>query len=371
MDKAQEILSELIKIPSVSSQDNFPIIQKISQYFEKYELTWQEWKRWDDTPGKNLIVKIPGKDSSASLVFVCHMDTVPSSSKWETDPFSLVEKDEKLYGLGSCDTKGGTAALISAVLSLSSQPEYDTFLVFSGDEEVSCSGMRKLQEDLFFNSPKFIFLEPTDHKILISQRGLAGMEIELHGEAQHGSYATPENNKEFSAIYQMSKVLDMLIEDAEKLAEEKDPLLGSNTQNLGIINGGTARNVMADFCKVGFDRRLLPSHNPEEEIKRLSEMVKNMYPNAKIGNTDVLPSFSTEKDAPLVSETLKIVSSKFHDADLGGFQAWSEAGLFSNFKEVIILGPGSIQQAHRANEYISINDLESFVDIFKEVILSI
>lgn len=371
MDTAQEILSELIKIPSVSSQDNSPIIQKISTYFEKYEQKMQEWKRWDDTPGKNLIVKIPGKDSSSSLVFACHMDTVPSSSKWETDPFSLIEKDEKLYGLGSCDTKGGTAALISAVLNISSQPLYDTFLVFSGDEEVSCSGMHKLKEDLFFNNPKFIFLEPTDHKVLISQRGLAGMEIELHGEAQHGSYATPEKNKEFNAIYKMSKMVQMLIEDAEKLAEEQDLLLGSNTQNLGVIQGGTARNVMADTCTVGFDRRLLPSHNPEKEIERLSEMVKNMYPDAKIGNTDVLPSFSTDKNAPLVSDTLKILYSMFQDAGLGGFQAWSEAGLFSDFKEVIILGPGSIEQAHRANEYVSKQDLEIFVNIFKEIIIGI
>ncbi len=371
MGTAQEILSELVKIPSVSSQDNSPIIEKITSWFQGYETKVQDWERPDGVKGKNLIVKISGEASSSSLVFVCHMDTVPESSKWETDPFSLVEKEGKLFGLGTCDTKGGTASLIEAFLTLNTKPKADTFLVFSGDEEVSCSGVKRLKRDLDFKNPQFIFLEPTEHRVLISQRGLAGLEIEVHGNAQHGSYATPENNADHSAIYKMSKVVNALIEDAEKMAEEKDSYLGSNTQNLGIIHGGTARNVMADVCTLGLDRRLLPAHDPDEEIERLSALVQKMYPDSKIKNTDTLPSFSTDSQKPLVANTLSILKEHFSDADLGSFQAWSEAGLLAKEGDVIIVGPGSIEQAHRANEFVLKKDLEEFVSIFQKLIIGV
>lgn len=366
-----QILSDLVAVPSVSSQDNVPVIDLISSWFTDYKKTLQDWVQKDDVPGKNLIVHLPGEDASKSLVFVCHMDTVPSSSKWDTDPFTLTEKDGKLFGLGSCDTKGGTASLIKAVLTLSDKPKFDTFLVFSGDEEVSAAGVKRLKEDMDFKNPSFVFLEPTERKVLIAQRGLAGMEIETHGEAQHGSFGTPENNRKHNAIYKMSKLLDVLVEDAEKLALENNPILGSNTQNLGVIKGGTARNVMADRCLISFDRRLLPSHDPKLEIERLSALAVNLFPDTKILHTDVLPSFSTPEDAEIVQHALKNLRSYYDDGALGGFQAWSEAGLFASDGDVIILGPGSIAQAHRANEFVPKKELEDFVNIFQKIITGV
>lgn len=369
MKSVVEILSDLVSIPSASSLDNTPIIELISGWFPDHEKTIQEWTRKDSVPGKNLIVKIPGVDQSSSLVFVCHMDTVPTSSEWETDPFKLVEKEEKLYGLGSCDTKGGVAALIHAVLNLEGKPATDTYLVFSGDEEVSCSGVKKLKEDMFFANPSFVFLEPTDRKVLVAQRGLAGMTISVAGKAQHASYATPEANAKHSAIYKMSKILDVLIKDAEEMAQEQDEFLGSNTQNLGVINGGTARNVMPDKCTLSFDRRILPKYEPSAEIVRITELLKTVAADVEVSHKDILPSFNTKKDAPLPSQTLNILKKVYLEADFGGFQAWSEAGLFAEFENVIILGPGSIAQAHKANEFIDKKELESYSPILKKIIM--
>ncbi len=369
MKSVVDILSELVAIPSSSSADNTPVINVISDWFEDYEKTIQEWERADKVPGKNLIVKIPGEDFSQSLVFACHMDTVPTSSEWETDPYTISQKNGKLYGLGSCDVKGGTAALIHAVLHLKKKPAVTTYIVFSGDEEVACTGIKRFKKEMDLPDPSFIFVEPTDKKIMISQRGLVGMKITTKGQAQHASYATPEENKKSSAIYIMSKILDTLIDDAEKMSHEKDELLGSNTQNLGVIEGGTARNVMPQSCSISFDKRLLPTHNPQDEITRLSDLAKSTHEDIEISDTEILPSFSTNKDARLSQLTLKILKERFSEANYGGFQGWSEAGLFAEYENVVVLGPGSIAQAHQANEYIDANELEEFSHIFKQLIV--
>src|SRR5579862_2874452 len=100
------LLSKLVSIDSRSSKDNIPIIRLLQKYFKNYSQTIQKWIREDGIKGENLIVKIPGKTSLSCIVFVCHMDTVPPSDAWETNPFILEEIEGRLYGLGTCDTKG-------------------------------------------------------------------------------------------------------------------------------------------------------------------------------------------------------------------------------------------------------------------------
>ena len=116
-DSVITLLSDLVAIDSQSHKGNREIISYLSKLFPHYEQTRESWVRESDgVQGENLLVKIPGKNHEQSLVFVCHMDTVPTSSAWETDPFILEEKEGKLYGLGACDTKGGVAAVIEAAL---------------------------------------------------------------------------------------------------------------------------------------------------------------------------------------------------------------------------------------------------------------
>lgn len=363
-----EFLSDLVKIPSVSNVDNTLIIEKIAEWFTDFETQIQEWVRDDGVTGKNLIIKIPGIISEKSLVFVSHMDTVPESSKWETDPFSVIEKEGKLYGLGSCDMKGGAASLIKAVLTLKKKPARDTYLVFSGDEEVSSYGALKLKESSLFSDPEFIFIEPTDNKVLISQRSVFQFDVMTQGLAQHGSYATPSENKNNNAIFKMGLLMPLLMQDANRMAGEKDKLLDSNTQNFGSITGGTARNVMADSCTLEVDRRLLPHINPQEEIKRVSSLLMEVDPTVTVRQKVSHPSFSTIESSPIVQNALNAMKSNGRNEGIGGFQAWSEAGLFSEMGNVIILGPGSIAQAHKANEFIEKKDLCEYVSIFQEII---
>lgn len=364
-----KILSDLVAIDSQSQKGNLEIIDFLAKIFAGYEQTRQKWVReQDDVTGENLTVKISGKSNEHSIVFVCHMDTVPTSSAWETDPFILEEMEGNLYGLGACDTKGGVAAVIEAALTLAEKPLYDTYLIFDGDEEVYSTGALKLAKKFSPKNPHFVFIEPTDGELHIAQRALLKFDVITHGVATHASQGTPEKNEKDSAIHKMGKVLQLLSEDAAILAQEKHPYLASSTQNFGLISGGTARNVFADKTTLTVDRRLIPEHEPQVEFERLKKLLTNEIPGTTVSLDAIEPSFSLSNENPFVVQVLQVFKNVSPQVRLGAFQAWSEAGLFADKGDVVILGPGSlIGQAHRANEYVSSQELFKFVHIYQNI----
>src|SRR5258706_3975836 len=366
-------LYELIAINSQSSLGNGEIINLLISWFSHYECTVEEWVREsDNVRGKNLLVKIPGERNDHELVFVCHMDTVPISTAWDTDPFALEEIEGNLYGLGTCDTKGGVAALIEAILTLKHKPTFDTYILFDGDEEEYTTGAKKFLKSLNFKNPSFIFIEPTDKQILIAQRGVMSATIVTHGISQHASLATTNVNQEQSAIYKMVNVMEKLIEDINEISREQDFLLGTNTQNFGLIAGGTGGNVIPDTCLLSIDRRLLPTRDPQKEKERILNLLKQIDNTAEMKDAFTAPSFLTNKNSLLVSNISTIVRKQFSRADTATFSAWSEAGLFADKGDVIILGPGSLKgQAHKANEYVNAQELFHFVHIFQNIMMEI
>lgn len=372
-DSVISLLSKLVSIDSQSHKGNLEIIAFLADVFKDYEQTRQSWIReQDDVKGENLIVKIPGKSSEHSLVFVCHTDTVPTSNAWETDPFILEESGGNLYGLGACDTKGGVVALIEAVFSLQEKPAYDTYLVFDGDEEVYSTGARKFLKHFTIPNPHFIFLEPTDRELHIAQRALLKFDITTYGISAHASLGTPERNAKENAINKMSQVLHVLIEDAKAIAEEKHAYLTSSTQNFGLLSGGTGRNVFADKATITVDRRLLPERHPQQEFSRLQRLITNVVPDATIVLDNQESGFSMTNDNKFVANVLSRYVAVDPQARLGAFQAWSEAGLFAEKGDVVILGPGSlIGQAHRANEYISAQELFQFIKVYQHILQEI
>lgn len=364
------LLSELVAIDSQSSKDNSPIISLVQKWFEKYPQTIQTWVREiDGVKGKNLIIKIAGKRSDQATVFICHLDTVPPNDSWETDPFILEEQEGNLYGLGACDTKGGVAALLQAVLTLTEKPARDTYILFDGDEEETSEGVNKFVKKCAIKNPQFIAIEPTDTQVLIAQRAIVKMKITTHGTSQHSSKATPEINEKYNAIHKMAKVMIALEKDAEKIAKEKDDFMGTNTQNFGIISGGTAHNVVPQSCSLTMHRRLLPQRDATKELQEVRKIVKEADSGASvelIGPPEL--GFKTSHDSSFAKQTLSIVKKTLPQMKFGVFIAWSEAGATNKKGESLILGPGSIQQAHRANEYINAQELFHFVEIFSNLL---
>lgn len=372
-DSVIKLLADLVGIDSQSQHGNIAIISYLSKLFKGYEQEKQSWIReQDDVRGENLIVKIPGKSSGHALVFVCHLDTVPTSSAWETDPFILEENGGNLYGLGACDTKGGIASLIEAAITLSEKSAFDTYLIFDGDEEVYSTGAIKLAKKFLIKNPHFIFIEPTDSELHIAQRALLKFDVTTHGSSIHASQATPEKNNKENAIHKMGKVLTILSEDAFSVAQAKHTYLPSSTQNFGLLSGGTARNVFADTASVTVDRRLIPEQKPIEEFQRIKTLVTQEIPGTSITLDQTLPAFAMPNDNPFVTQVFAFYTSVDPKARIGAFQAWSEAGLFADKGDVVILGPGSlVGQAHRANEFISAQELFKFVKVYQKIMQGI
>lgn len=363
------LLARLIAIDSQSSKDNAPVIALLSLWFAGYQTHIHEWTREKDgIKGKNLIVKIPGKNSEKSLVFLCHMDTVPPSSAWETDPFILEEVEGKLYGLGACDTKGGVASLIQAVFSLTQQPAVDTYLVFDGDEESTWTGAKSFHKHYALPNPTFIAVEPTDATLCLGARSILECTITTNGISTHASFGTPELNRKKNAIYKMNSILNVLIEDAHVLSQEHDALMGSNSQNIGMILGGTARNVLPDTCTMTLDRRLLPTKDMEQELLFLKEMIQLVDPHATIGSVFYQKGFRMNEDTKEIKQMVKIIQKTLPDIKAGCFQAMSEVTLFQEMGDCIVLGPGSISLAHRANEYVRSKELFDYVNIYRDII---
>ena len=366
-----DIFSKLISIDSQSFKSNFEIIDFIASLFKNFEIQIQEFVNKEGVKGKNLIVKIAGYDHSRSLVFIGHTDTVPFDKNWDTNPLELTEKNDFFYGRGVCDTKGAVAALISTVLELKDKPKYDTYLLFDGDEELFFAGAKKFKENLNLKNPHFIALEPTDNALCIGARGILEFEVKTYGKAMHASLGTPEVNNENSAIYKMSAVMSALIKDGNNEGLEKDLVMGSNSQNLGIINGGIAKNIIPDFCSLIVDRRILPSKNLENEFLRLKQLILNIDPKAIVTKTHMENGFYTDQNSAFVTNLLGLLKIKDKDFKVGSFTAMSEVAVFSNLGDCVILGPGSIQQAHQVNEFISKKELLDFKEIFKNIILNI
>lgn len=365
-------LQALVAIDSNVAISNAPLIQLLQSWFADFSTEVQEWETKDGVKSKNLVVKIPGKISTQATVFICHIDTVPTSSKWTTDPFTLVEKEDKLYGLGSCDTKGGVAALIEAVLTLKDQPGRDTYIVFDGDEENTKVGINTYLKTMDISNPQFVAIEPTDGNICISQRSLIKLRITTHGVSQHSSKAIPELNDADNAIHKMAKVMMVLQEDAKKLSEETDELLGTHTQNFGVISGGVAHNVVPDSCSLIMHRRLLPKRNVYEEKEYITKLLMPIDSSVTVEHIgEEQPGFSTPESSPFVKQVLTQAKKQLPNAHLSAFIAWSEAGMTSSKGESVILGPGSIHQAHNANEFVSKKELSQFVTLFSDIIKSI
>lgn len=366
-----QILSKLVSIDSQSYKGNQEIISLVKEWFGDYACQVQDWVcNEDDAKGQNLIVKIAGLSSEKSFVFVCHLDTVPVGNLWETDPFILEEQEGKLYGRGTADTKGGIASLIEAVFTLGSQPTYDTYLVFDGDEERTWTGLKKYLKSLKIQNPQFICIEPTDKNVCIAARSILEFDITTSGKAEHASFATPEISKATNAIYKMQEVMEVLTQDAIRLGEEKDLIMGSNTQNFGLITGGTARNVIAQSCSLWVDRRLLPQKDLQQEIKRLTSLAQAIDKKAVLRITFAQKGFATDPTSDLVERILSCVSKKYPKAQTTCFQAMSEGALLQDVGDVVVLGPGSIAQAHVANEFVETQDIFNFSQIFKDIMLA-
>ena len=307
-------------------------------------------------PGRqNILARLqPSGKVRQTILLAPHLDTVNVVSDAQLNP---VARSGRLYGRGACDTKGSVAVMFGALCDLAAMKNRprDTEIVFVGlvDEEHGQSGSRFLAERKF-KADLAIVGEPTRLVLATAHKGSVWLEVETRGRAAHG--ATPWFGD--NATHSMARVVDALQTDyAAALKRKKHPLLGHGTVSVGTICGGTQTNIVPESCVIGVDRRTLPGESESATRLAMSAFLKSRKLNAKVSNVKLspCPALETSERLPLVKQFLGSLSQK---RAVGLHYFCDAAVLASGGIPSVVFGPGDIAQAHTADEWIEISQLE-------------
>ena len=319
-------------------------------------------------PGRsNLIARLlPRYKIRQTILLAPHLDTVGADGT----KFIPQRRNGRLYGRGACDTKGSVAAMLSALCELAnakSRP-LETEIVFAGliDEEHAQAGSRALVKSRF-KADLAIVGEPTKLRVVTAHKGSLWLELETHGNAAHG--ATPQFGQ--NAIHEMARIVDLLETDyAARLRERKHPLLGTATVNVGTISGGAQPNIVPDCCKITVDRRKLPGETDAGVQREIAALLRARKLSAKISSAKLAPAVPLETNykLPLVQEFMRCVGQK---KPLGVHFFCDAAVLSAGGIPSVVFGPGDVAQAHTADEWISLAELERGKDLILKLLQSL
>ena len=365
-----KILSDLIAFKTISGADNSSLIDYCDNILNS--LGAESFRTFDIEKKKvNLFSTLKAKKSSSKkpIILSGHTDVVPVSKGWTSDPFIATIKNDKLYGRGSCDMKGFIAcALAYAPIFSNSNLDRDIHFSFTFDEETACLGAPILIEELKkrgIDNGICIIGEPTNMKIIDAHKGCYEYTTYFEGLAGHSS----QPHKGVSAVEYAARYVNKLIELRKKLKERepKDSIFDPpySTLQIGGIFGGIAHNVIADKCHINWETRPVVKEDGiflNSEIDKYANEIlipemKKIFPNSSIKKKIIgeVIGFDREKD----SKACEFVSNITGDNSREVVSFGTEAGLFQEVGiSTVVCGPGSIQQAHKIDEFIELIELK-------------
>ena len=372
-EKVLRLTSSLVKIPSENPPGNEG---EIANYLES-EIKKLGFKvfRYDFKPGRpNLIGRLKAGDGR-TIIFDGHMDTVPAGNPdlWIIeDPFSGEIIDGRLYGRGSADMKSSIAAFISAVETVLNESELEgevlVFLV--SDEEASGLGTKDILSR-GYTADMAVVGEPTGLKVMIAHKGVVRWRLSTFGKSVHSS--SPERG--VNAIYKMAEACLEIRRFSEKLHTRKHPLVGSPTMSINTIRGGEKDNVIPDFCEVSIDRRLIPGEkleNVESDLINILEGIKRKDEEFRyrLDRYQHIPPSLTEPNADIVHLMKNILKKVMKiEPKISGFKATCEmVHLVNNGIPTVIFGSGKLEQAHKINEYVEVEEIVKAAEIYAHLI---
>lgn len=347
-------LSDLIRINSVNPAYECGVpeaeIQRyVLEFFRSRGIDAFEQEVFPGRP--NVVGRVPGRLPGRRLVFEAHCDTAGISGM-SIPPFVPELRGDRLYGRGSCDTKAGLAAMMHALAEVKSPP-CEIWVVSAMDEEHSFRGVLRLCEGL--RADGAVVSEPTSMRAVVATKGVLRWRIVTHGKAAHSS----KPHLGVNAIYGMACVLAELEQENERLAAVRHPLVGPGTLSVGLIGGGTQVNVVPERCWIEVDRRLIPGEDPDRAYAEYRDRLGVEFEPPSISDIplDTAPGSAI---ARLACETLGTPPEGVpYGSDASKL---SRAGIPS-----IVLGPGSIDQAHTADEWVAVDEVEQATHIYRRI----
>jgi acetylornithine deacetylase/succinyl-diaminopimelate desuccinylase-like protein len=319
-------------------------------------------------PGRfNVIARLlPKSKIKQTILLAPHLDTVGADGT----KFIPQCRNGRLYGRGACDTKGSVAAMLSALCELaeSKSRPLETEVVFAGlvDEEHAQAGSHALAKSKF-KADLAIVGEFTSLQVVTAHKGSLWLELETRGVAAHG--ATPQFGK--NAVHEMARIVNSLETDyAAGLRKRKHPLLGTATVNVGTISGGAQPNIVPDRCKITVDRRTVPGETDAGVQREIAALLRARKLSAKISSAKLAPALPLETNPklPLVRQFMKCVGQ----TKPFGVHFFCDAAILSaGGIPSIVFGPGDMAQAHTADEWISLAQLERGKDLLLKFLKSL
>jgi len=366
-------MNQLIASPSVScthpdiDMSNLAVIELLADWFERlgFDIEIQHLAQ----PGKANLIATLGT-GPGGLVLSGHTDTVPFNEKrWSSDPLTLTEKDNRLYGLGTCDMKGFFSVVIEAVLPYLDKPLQQPLIVLAtADEESSMNGARALAEQGFPKARYAVIGEPTSLKPIHMHKGIMMEVVRIQGKAGHSSNPDLGNN----ALDAMHDVMGELKNFRQELARDyqnADFSVTVPTLNLGCIHGGDNPNRICGHCELQYDLRALPGMNNDDLRATIQQRLKPIAEQHQVELTaeaifDGVPSFATEKTSDIVKLAEQLTG---HTSEAVAFA--TEAPFLQQMgMETLVLGPGSIDQAHQPDEFMALDQINPMVSILRNMI---
>jgi len=400
-----EWLKRLIAFDTVSRHSNLALIEEVQAYCISLGLepvlTFNDTTDREHSSNKanqskaNLFVSVPaggGLADTASatikggIVLSGHTDVVPVDGQdWLSNPFKAEIRGNKLYGRGACDMKGFIACalnLLPQAVALSQQGRLrkPLHLALSFDEEVGCLGAPLMLEELSqrgINPDYCIVGEPSSMKMVVAHKGISVFRCSVHGKSAHSSLT----HQGVNAISYAAKLIGFIDELASQLAQsdQVDPMFDVpySTLSIGTIEGGTATNIVPNLCEFTFDYRNLPSMGTQDILpvieQRITELNQQMQQvdsqtGIKIEQLESVPAMTDTESESLQQLIAGLVqSSARHKVAYA-----TEGGQFTNAGiATVICGPGSIEQAHKADEYVELAQLAECDDFLQKLLQSL
>ncbi|WP_312495348.1 acetylornithine deacetylase [Pseudomonas cremoris] len=375
---SRELLAQLVRFDTTSRESNLALIDFVRTYLQDHgvacELVYNAHKS-----KANLLATI-GPADVPGIVLSGHTDVVPvDGQRWSVAPFELTEKDGKLYGRGTADMKGYIACVLACVPALVKAPlRMPVHIALSYDEEVGCLGVRSLIERFHGQPVKPLLCvigEPTELKPVLGHKGKLALRCEVHGAACHSAYAPSGVN----AIEYAARLISELVRLGEglktpqQLDQRFDPPF--STVQTGVINGGKALNIVPQNCSFDFEVRSLPAQDPWQVAQQLQRYAEQtLLPAMQAVSAQSAITFSELSSYPglatsLQSQAAEWVAQFCGSQEFGTVAFGTEGGLFDQAGiPTVVCGPGSMEQGHKPDEFISVAQLDACDQMLARVV---
>ncbi len=361
----KEILADLVGIDSVSSRSNVAIVEYLEKRCEALGLITKRLPYKDEVGIEKInLIALTQDVEEVELALVGHTDTVPYDPHW-SDATNLTERDGKLFGRGSCDTKGFIAAALTALET--GNPRKPLALIFTADEEIGLRGAKRLAQTKPLRIRYSIVGEPTSLKPIRAGKGYSLAEVIVKGREAHSAYPALGA----SAVFRAARLINRIESIASQLKEDTHPAFDPSftTLNIGLIHGGSAKNVLAGECRFTLEWRPIPTQPSDRLLILLRAAIEDeikLDPDfqCEVDASRQDTGFETAPDSPLIR-----LLEKSSGNESGTVAFGTEAAQMKLLgSESAVIGPGDIREAHRTGEFVPVDELERCAEILRSAV---